>query len=77
MDESFTPDEELVFLFLKRHPKSTASEIATHTGLKHKGILARALEGLNTKGLLRHTDDRDERYYVIHTGHDERNDHGT
>lgn len=76
MDKSFTPDEELVFLFLKTHPKSTAYEIATHTGLKHKGFLARALEGLNAKGLLRHTDDRDERYYVIHTGHDEGNDHG-
>jgi DNA-binding MarR family transcriptional regulator len=70
MHESFTPDEELVMLFLKKHPRSTASEIAMHTGLKHRGVLTRALEGLNAKGVLRHTDDRDERYYTIHAGHE-------
>ena len=68
MHESLTPDEELVLLFLKKHPKSTASEIAMQTGLKHRHVLTRALEGLHVKGFLRHTDDRDERYYVIHTG---------
>ena len=68
MQESFTPDEELVILFLKKRAKSTASEIATHTGLKERGVLRRALDGLDAKGLLRHTDDRDERYYLVHTG---------
>ena len=71
MYESFTPDEELVMLFLKKHPRSTASEIALHTGLKHRGVLTRALEGLNAKGVLRHTDDKDERYYAIHAGHED------
>jgi DNA-binding MarR family transcriptional regulator len=68
MHESFTPDEELVMLFLKKHAKSTATEIALHTGLKQRGVLRRALDGLDAKGVLRHTDDRDERYYVVHTG---------
>ena len=75
MHESFTPDEELVMLFLKKHPRATASEIALHTGLKHRGVLTRALEGLNAKGVLRHTDDQDERYYAIHARHgDDGND---
>jgi hypothetical protein len=60
MYESFTPDEELIVHFLKRHSRSTTSEIAVHTGLKHRGVLTRALEGLNAKGVLRHTDDKDE-----------------
>ena len=68
MEESFTPDEELVILFLKKHAKSTADEIALHTGLKQRGVLRRALDGLNAKGMLRHTDDRKERYYLVHTG---------
>ena len=59
MHESFTPDEELVMLFLKNHPRSIASEIALHMGLKHRGLLTRALKGLNAKGALRHTDDKD------------------
>jgi hypothetical protein len=43
--------------------------------MKHRGVLSRALEGLNAKGVLRHTDDKDERYYAIHAGHeDDRND---
>jgi DNA-binding MarR family transcriptional regulator len=67
MRESFTPDEELVMLFLRKHAKSTASEITMHTGLKSRGALRRALDGLDAKGLLRHTDDRVERYYLIHT----------
>ena len=66
MPESFTPDEELVMLFLKKHAKSTAEKIATHTGLKQRGVLKRALDGLDAKGLLRHTDDSVERYYLIH-----------
>ena len=68
MHESFTPDEELVMIFLKKHAKSTATEIALHTGLKRRGVLRRALDGLDAKGILRHTDDRDERYYLVHTG---------
>lgn len=68
MHESFTPDEELVMLFLKKHAKSTAAEIVMHTGLKQRGVLRRALDGLDAKGILRHTDDRDERYYLVHTG---------
>lgn len=68
MHESFTPDEELVMLFLKKHANSTTAEIATHTGLKQRGVLRRALDGLDAKGLLRHTNDRAERYYLVHTG---------
>ena len=66
MDESFTPDEELVLLFLRKHANSTEAQIAEHTGLKQRGVVKRALDGLDTKGMLRHTDDADERYYVIH-----------
>jgi len=54
-------------LFLKKHAKSTAAEIARHSGLKGRGVLRRALDGLDAKGLLRHTDDRVERYYLVHT----------
>jgi predicted ArsR family transcriptional regulator len=68
MHESFTSDEELIMLFLKKHANSTAAEIALHTGLKQRGVLRRALDGLDAKGVLRHTDDRDERYYLVHTG---------
>jgi DNA-binding MarR family transcriptional regulator len=68
MHESFTPDEELVMLFLRNHAHSTAAEIALHTGLKQRGVLRQALDGLHAKGVLRHTDDRDERYYLVHTG---------
>jgi hypothetical protein len=39
MKESFTPDEELVMLFLKKHAKSTAVEIAMHTGLRQRAVL--------------------------------------
>jgi len=52
MHESFTPDEELVMLFLKKHAKSTAAEIARHSGLKGRGVLRRALDGLDAKGYL-------------------------
>ena len=68
MHESLTPDEELVMLFLKKHDKSTAAEIALQTGLKQRGIVRRALDGLDAKGFLRHTDDREERYYLVHIG---------
>lgn len=68
MRESFTPDEELVMLFLKKHTRSTAAQIAQHTGLKQRGVLRRALDGLDAKGVLKHTDDADERYYLVHTG---------
>jgi hypothetical protein len=37
MHESFTSDEELIMLFLKKHANSTAAEIALHTGLKQRG----------------------------------------
>jgi predicted ArsR family transcriptional regulator len=67
MHESFTPDEELVILFLKKNTKSTAAEIAMHTGLKQRAVLRRALDGLDAKGVLRHTNDRVERYYLVHT----------
>jgi predicted ArsR family transcriptional regulator len=52
------PDGELIMLFLKKHAKSTATEIALHTGLKQRGVLRRALDGLDAKGVLRHTDYR-------------------
>jgi hypothetical protein len=68
MQESFTPDEELVILFLKKHAKSTAAEIAKHTGLRQRGVLRRAFDCLDAKGVLRHTDDRVERYYLVHSG---------
>lgn len=68
MHESFTPDEELVMLFLRKHAKSTAAEIALHTGLKQRGVLTHALDGLHAKGMLLHTDDKEERYYLVQTG---------
>lgn len=67
MKKLFTPDEQLVIDFLKAHPRSSASEIAEHTGLKHRGAVARVLDSLDEKGVLRHTDDAIERYYLIHT----------
>ena len=42
-----------------------------HTGLKQRGVLNRALEGLNAKGVLRHTDDKDEKRYAIHARHED------
>jgi len=68
MQKSFTLDEEVVTHFLKKHAKSTAVEIALRTGLKQRGVLRRAVECLDAKGMLRHTDDRKERYYLVHTG---------
>jgi DNA-binding IclR family transcriptional regulator len=68
MHESFTPDEELLMLFLRKHAKSTAAEIARHTGLRNTGVLRRALDGLDEKGLLHHTDDTIERYYLVDSG---------
>jgi DNA-binding MarR family transcriptional regulator len=68
MPQSFTPDEELVMLFLRKHAKSNAAEIARHTGLKRRGVLRSALDGLYAKGVLRHTDDATERYYLVHSG---------
>jgi predicted ArsR family transcriptional regulator len=68
MHESFTPDEELIMLFLRKHAKSTAAEIARHTGLRNTGVLRRALDGLDEKGLLHHTDDTIERYYLVDSG---------
>ena len=68
MKKLFTPDEQVVIDFLKLHSRSTASEIAAHTGLKHRGVVARVLDSLDTKGVLRHTDDMVERYYLVHMG---------
>jgi predicted ArsR family transcriptional regulator len=68
MHESFTPDEELIMLFLRNHAKSTAAEIARHTGLRNTGVLRRALDGLDEKSLLHHTDDGIERYYLVDSG---------
>ena len=68
MHESFTPDEELIMLFLRKHAKSTAAEIAKHTGLRNTSVLRRALDGLDEKGLLHHTDDTIERYYLVDSG---------
>lgn len=67
LKKHFTPDEELVIDFLKSHHHSTAAEIAAQTGLKHRGNVARTLDGLDEKGVLRHTDDAIERYYLVHT----------
>jgi predicted ArsR family transcriptional regulator len=58
MHESFTPDEELIMFFLRKHAKSTAAEIARHTGLRSRDVLRRALDGLDEKGVLHHTDDQ-------------------
>ena len=68
MHESFTPEEELIMLFVRKHAKSTAAEIAKHTGLRNTGVLRRALDGLDEKGLLHHTDDTIERYYLVDSG---------
>ena len=67
MKREFTPDERAVIDFLKHHSNSTASEIALHTGLKHRGVITHVLDILDAKGLLRHTDDAEERYYLVHT----------
>jgi hypothetical protein len=68
MKQLFTPDEQLVIDFLKIRSRSTAPEIAMHTGLKKRGLLEQVLDNLNAKGVLRHTDDRVTRYYLVHTG---------
>jgi predicted ArsR family transcriptional regulator len=57
MQESFTPNG-VVMLFLKKHAKSTTAQIAMHAGLRQRGVLRRALDGLDAKGVLQHTDDR-------------------
>ena len=62
MREFYGADEEVVMLFLMKHPYSIAAKIAMHSGLKQRGVLGRALDGLDAKGVLRHTDDRVERY---------------
>lgn len=67
MRQLFTPDEQLVIEFLKTHSRSTAPEIALHTGLKKRGLVERILDSLDAKGVLRHTDDSVTRYYLIHT----------
>jgi DNA-binding MarR family transcriptional regulator len=63
----FTPDEQIVIDFLKLQPRSSASEIAAHTELKQRGAVTRVLDSLDAKGVLRHTDDAVERYYLVHT----------
>ncbi|MDQ3718903.1 MAG: hypothetical protein M3311_07115 [Thermoproteota archaeon] len=46
-----------------------SAQIARHMrGLKLRGVLSCALDGLDAKGNLEHTDDRVERYYLVHTG---------
>jgi len=67
MREYFTPDEEIIMVFLSKHARSTAIEIATQTGVKRRGALSRALDGLDAKGVLRHTDDTMQRYYLVHS----------
>ena len=67
MKNKFTSDEQAVVDFLKSRPNSTATEIAAFTGLKKRGEVTRLLEDLDKKGVLRHTDDAKERYYLIHT----------
>jgi hypothetical protein len=67
MQKLFTPDEQLVIDFLKVHPKSTAFEITKHTVLKRRGVLRHALDGLDLKDVLRHTDDAVDRYFLVHT----------
>lgn len=67
MKKLFTPEEQAVIDFLKIHSRSTASEIAAHTGLKRRGAVAHVLDSLDAKGVLRHTDDAEERYYLVHT----------
>ena len=67
MKQLFTPDEQLVIDFLKIRSRSTPHEIALHTGLKKRGLVERVLDSLDAKGVLRNTDDRITRYYLIHT----------
>lgn len=66
MKQLFTPDEQIVIDFLKTHSRSTAPEIAAHTGLKKRGLVEKTLHSLDAKGVLRHTDDRVTRYYLTH-----------
>jgi hypothetical protein len=67
MKQLFTPDEQLVIDFLKIRSHSTAPEIAMHTGLKKRRLVEQVLDNLDAKGVLRHTDDRVTRYYLVHT----------
>jgi sugar-specific transcriptional regulator TrmB len=67
MKQLFTPDEQLVIDFLKTRARSTAHEISLHTGLKKRNLVEKVLESLDAKGVLRHTDDKETRYYLIHT----------
>jgi hypothetical protein len=66
MKQLFTHDEQLVIDFLKTRSRSTAPEIAMHTGLKKRGLVEKVLDSLDAKGVLRHTDDNVTRYYLIH-----------
>lgn len=66
MKQIFTPDEQLVIDFLKTRSRSAAPEIAMHTGMKEKGRVEKILDSPDAKGVLRHTDDRATRYYLIH-----------
>jgi len=68
MKKLFTDEEQSVIDFLKIHSRSTAPEIAEHTGLKHRGVVTHVLDSLDAKGVLRHTDDVIERYYLVHAG---------
>lgn len=54
-------------LFLRKHVNSTAAEITRDTRLKRRGVVRRAQDGLDAKGVLRHTGDTIERYYLVHT----------
>lgn len=67
MKKLFTDEEQSVVDFLKLHSRSTASEIAAHTGLKRRGVVTHVLDDLDAKGVLKHTDDVVERYYLVHT----------
>jgi hypothetical protein len=41
------------------------AEIARHTGLRNTGLLRRALDGLDEKGVLQHTDEAIEKYSLL------------
>lgn len=65
MKKLFTPDEQVVIEFLKLHSRSTASKIARHTGLKHRGVLADIPDSFDSRGIREHTEDITEQYYLV------------
>lgn len=62
MIKYFTPNEQALINILKTHPQSTISEMKMYIGLRKRNEVPHALNGLQIKGVLTHTDDKPPRY---------------